>query len=144
MSSISPAEAATSSSGPSEAPPHDPLVQYVVIRKDLWTAEGWPLGSVVAQACHASTAAMYLFRDDPQTIEYQADVDHMHKVVLEVKDQAALRALSVKLDEAQILHKLWIEQPENVATSLASKPDVKSQLAPHFKKLALAKSKITP
>lgn len=143
MSSSAPFE--TTSSGPSESPPpHDPLVQYIVLRKDLWVADGWPLGSIVAQACHASTAAMYLFKDDPETIAYQADVDHMHKVVLEVKDEAALRALSTRLDEAKVLHKTWVEQPENIATSLATRPDMKSKLAPHFKKLQLAKSKITP
>ena len=142
MSSVLPVASTTSSEAPT--PPHDPLVQYIVLRKDLWASDGWPLGSIVAQACHASTAAMYLNRDDQATIAYQADVDAMHKVVLEVKDEAALRALSMKLDEAQVLHKCWIEQPENYATSLATKPDLKSKLAPHFKKLSLSKSKVTP
>ena len=38
----------------------DPLVQYVVLRKDLRPdAEGgWPFGSVVAQACHACVAVI--------------------------------------------------------------------------------------
>ena len=27
----------------------DPLVQYVVLRRDLWIDLGWPLGSIVAQ-----------------------------------------------------------------------------------------------
>lgn len=32
----------------------DPLVQYVVLRKDLTAKLNWPLGAVVAQACHAA------------------------------------------------------------------------------------------
>lgn len=32
----------------------DPLVQYVVLRKDLTVKLNWPLGAVVAQACHAA------------------------------------------------------------------------------------------
>ena len=28
----------------------DPLMQYLVLRRDLWTDLGWPLGSIVAQA----------------------------------------------------------------------------------------------
>lgn len=31
----------------------DPLVQYVVVRKDLQAELGWTTGAVVAQACHA-------------------------------------------------------------------------------------------
>ena len=34
----------------------DPLVQYVVLRRDLWTDLGWPLGSIVAQACASYTS----------------------------------------------------------------------------------------
>lgn len=60
----------------------DPVVQYVVLRKDLWVERGWPFGSVVAQACHASSAAMWLNRDDESTLAYCApeNIDHMHKV----------------------------------------------------------------
>jgi hypothetical protein len=70
------ADASASSSSPQQqqtsdnAAAHDPVIQYVVLRKDLWTEKKWPLGSVVAQACHASTAAMHMFRDDPDTIAY--------------------------------------------------------------------------
>ena len=62
----------------------DPLVQYVVLRRDLWADLGWPLGSVVAQACHAATAALWLSRKEPATTSYCAadSIDHMHKVVI--------------------------------------------------------------
>ena len=58
------------------------LVQYVAVRGDL--VKEWPLGAIVAQACHASTAVMHMFKDDPHTIEYLSDLDRMHKVVLKV------------------------------------------------------------
>lgn len=60
----------------------DPIVQWVVLRRDLWTDMGWPLGPVIAQACHASSAAMILHIDEPLTQEYTAaeNMDHMHKV----------------------------------------------------------------
>ena len=62
--------------------PSDPLLQYVILRKDLWTDMKWPLGSVVAQGCHAATAALWMSRDLPTTLEYCApeNIDHMHKV----------------------------------------------------------------
>ena len=58
----------------------DPVVQYVVVRRDLWTEQNWPLGSIIAQACHASAAALWIHRDDPLTQEYLVDIDQMTKV----------------------------------------------------------------
>jgi len=59
------------------------LVQYVIMRGDL--VDKWPLGASIAQACHASTAALHIFRDDPATLSYLEDLDSMHKVVLRVR-----------------------------------------------------------
>ena len=60
------------------------VVQYVVLRSDLITQLKWPLGAVIAQACHACTACLHAFREDPYTQEYLASLDTMHKIVLEV------------------------------------------------------------
>lgn len=61
------------------------LVQYVIVRGDLLRLLSWPTGAVIAQACHASTAVLCTYRNDPHTIEYTSELDHMHKVVLEVR-----------------------------------------------------------
>ena len=104
----------------------DPLVQFVVLRRDLRSdvEGGWPFGSVVAQACHASVAAIAEAVDagDADALAYvhSSNVDRMHKVVKEVKDEAALRKLSDKLTGSGIQHKLWIEQPEDFATWYAA------------------------
>ena len=60
----------------------DSLVQYVVLRRDLWVELGWPLGGIVAQACHAATAALWLSREQPEAAAYCAPekLDYMHKV----------------------------------------------------------------
>lgn len=117
------------------------LLQYIVLRRDLWTELGWPLGSVVAQGAHAATAALWLSRDTPTTQAYCAldSLDHMHKVVLEVKGDTQLRALAEKLAAAGVAHKLWVEQPEDFATCLATAPAPKSIVQPHMKKLKLCK-----
>lgn len=96
---------------------------------------------MVAQACHASVAAVWLHRDDPDTAAYCSPeaLDSMHKVVLEVKGESQLRALSASLNDAGVAHKLWTEQPENFATCLATKPYPKNSVAQHFKKLQLCK-----
>lgn len=56
------------------------VVQYVVLRRDL--IDSWPLGSVVTQGCHASVAAIWAHKDDPDTLLYCSppNIDSMHKV----------------------------------------------------------------
>ena len=135
--SAAPSEGSAAAAAPAE----EPLLQYVVLRKDLWETQHWPLGSIVAQACHASTASLWCSRDSPETLEYcsENNLDSMHKVVLETKGAEQLHNLSKSLTEANIAHKLWIEQPENVPTSLATAPNRKAILQPYFKKLKLCK-----
>ncbi|XP_022996792.1 putative peptidyl-tRNA hydrolase PTRHD1 [Cucurbita maxima] len=143
FSSASMSESAESNSAP---PPDDivekaadVLIQYVVLRRDL--IDSWPLGSVVTQGCHASVSAIWLNKDDPQTSEYCSphNIDSMHKVTLEVKGETQIVNLSEKLKENSIAHKLWIEQPENIPTCLATKPYPKSVVSAFFKKLKLCK-----
>lgn len=66
------------------AGPPGRLVQYVVVRSDLVHKLSWPLGAVITQACHAATAAIHLHYGDPDTQQYLAELDSMHKVVLGV------------------------------------------------------------
>ncbi|KAL2738533.1 putative peptidyl-tRNA hydrolase PTRHD1 [Vespula maculifrons] len=115
------------------------LVQYVVIRGDLSKTMGWPMGAIVAQACHACTAVIHLFYNDSNTQAYLADLDSMHKVVLEASDEASLHTLCSKLKEDDIHHKLWIEQPENIPTCLVTKPYPKNEVQSYFKKYKLLK-----
>lgn len=117
----------------------DVVVQYVVLRRDL--VETWPLGSVVTQGCHASVAAIWEHKDDPHTLLYcsPSNLHSMHKVTLEVKGESQILNLSEKLKASGISHKLWIEQPENFPTCLATKPYPKSLVSSFFKKLKLCK-----
>ncbi|KAJ0984188.1 hypothetical protein J5N97_002544 [Dioscorea zingiberensis] len=115
------------------------VVQYVVLRRDL--IDSWPMGSVVAQGCHAAVAAVWTHRDHPDTAAYCSDdnLNSMHKVTLEVKGEVQIRNLSEKLAGNGIDHKLWIEQPENIPTCIATRPYPRSQVASFFKKLKLCK-----
>ncbi|KAH0705114.1 hypothetical protein KY290_012057 [Solanum tuberosum] len=117
----------------------DTVVQYVVLRRDL--IDTWPLGSVVTQACHAAVAAIWSHKDDAVTLQYcsPSNIDSMHKVTLEVKGEAQILNLAEKLKAGGIAHKLWIEQPENIPTCLATKPYPKSLVSSFFKKLKLCK-----
>jgi len=61
------------------------IVQYVVLRRDLVEKLKWPTGALIAQACHACTAAIHQFYDDESTKLYLAECNKMHKVILEVQ-----------------------------------------------------------
>jgi len=116
------------------------IVQYIVVRSDLVKTLSWPLGALIAQACHASTAVMHEFYDHEDTKSYLSELDSMHKVVLEVKCEDELKKLGDKLTEGAIDHKMWIEQPENFPTCLAVRPYPKNQVQNFFKGLKLYKS----
>ena len=58
-------------------------MQYIAIRGDL--IDKWPLGAIIAQACHASSAVLHTYREDVSTQQYLEDLDNMHKVVLRVR-----------------------------------------------------------
>lgn len=60
-------------------------------------------------------------------------------MVLEVKSEAQLRSLSEKLVAAGVVHKLWVEQPEDYATCVATAPYPRSLVQPLVKRLKLCK-----
>jgi peptidyl-tRNA hydrolase len=125
-------EAVDNSSSAAKA---EPIVQYIAIRNDL----KWPKGALIAQGCHASTAAIHLNYADPETARYLSELDTMHKIVVGVADEAELRRLSDELAANGVKFKLWLEQPENTPTSLALKPYSKSLVERFLKPYKLFK-----
>ncbi|XP_049640454.1 putative peptidyl-tRNA hydrolase PTRHD1 [Suncus etruscus] len=116
------------------------LVQYLVLRKDLSQAPlAWPAGALIAQACHAATAALHIHRDHPHTGAYLAELERMRKVVLEAPDESTLKQLAETLQQKNIDHLLWLEQPENIATCLALRPYPKEEVSQYLKKFRLFK-----
>ncbi|CAH6786874.1 putative peptidyl-tRNA hydrolase PTRHD1 [Phodopus roborovskii] len=116
------------------------LVQYLVLRKDLSQAPfSWPTGALVAQACHAATAALHIHRDHPHTVAYLRELGRMRKVVLEAADETTLKELAEALQQKEIDHMLWLEQPENIATCIALRPYPKEEVSQYLKKFRLFK-----
>lgn len=116
------------------------IVQYIIVRSDLVKTLSWPVGALIAQACHAATAVMHQFYNHEDTQTYLSELDCMHKIVLEVKGEQELQKLKDKLVEGAIDHKMWIEQPENYPTCLAVRPYPKAQVQHYFKGLKLYKN----
>ncbi len=98
---------------------------------------GWTNGPMIAQACHASTAVLWQHRDHANVVEYMSDLDHMHKVVMEVKNESQLLKVCDALDKTGILYKRWVEQPENLLTGIATIPYVREQLGDALKPCSL-------
>ncbi|KAK3812598.1 MAG: peptidyl-tRNA hydrolase II domain-containing protein [Linnemannia elongata] len=117
------------------------LTMFIVIRKDLIKTLGWSTGSVIAQACHATTAVLHKTRDLPDTREYLADLHNMHKVVLEVKNLPQLETLAASLSGLDVPHITWREQPEDILTCISTGPIRRSQeVKDAFKKCSLFRS----
>jgi peptidyl-tRNA hydrolase len=124
------------------------LVQYVVVRSDL--ASSWPLGAIIAQACHACVAALAQAADGSgggggaaaaaaAAYVSPSALPAMHKIVLGTDGADSLAALAARLRAASVAHHVWVEQPEGVPTCLASAPAAKADLAKHFAGLRLLK-----
>ena len=58
---------------------------------------------------------------------------------MQIADENGLRQLTEVLTVNGVDHKLWIEQPENIATCLATKPYPKQDIERHFSALKLFK-----
>ncbi|KAH9506542.1 peptidyl-tRNA hydrolase domain-containing protein 1, partial [Dermatophagoides farinae] len=83
------------------------IVQYVIVRGDL----KWPTGALIGQGCHASVAAVYKYLNEPETIEYMANLDRMTKLVLKAESEEQILKTSGLLTASKIKHYVWREQP---------------------------------
>lgn len=110
-----------------------PIVQYILVRTDL----DWGTGAMIAQACHASIAAIATSLSDQCTRDYLADLGSMHKVILRADKLDDITKVEKKLTEAKIAHHVWIEKPENVVSCLAVSPQRKHLVQAIFKHLKL-------
>ncbi|CDW57218.1 DeoC and LMWPc domain containing protein [Trichuris trichiura] len=117
------------------AEPMEKPLMYVIVRSDLISKFSWPMGAVIAQACHATSAVLWKFRDDQIVQKYMED----EKSLAKVDDEASLLTLSQRLSEANVEHVLWVEMPENLPTAIALKPNYKSQVRNFFKSMILFK-----
>ncbi|KII71679.1 putative peptidyl-tRNA hydrolase PTRHD1 [Thelohanellus kitauei] len=113
------------------------LVQYILLREDLIVSKSWTWGALIAQACHASTACIHTYYDDPYTMDYLMNLDHMTKIVLKLKDGDNLTQYENILDSRNLKYYSWIERPENIKTCLATKPYPKTMVQDIFRCLKL-------
>lgn len=110
------------------------IVQYVLLRKDLNKLKSFKSkGSIVAQACHASIAAIYKSLDTNTTKLYTENLDQMTKTILSIPNEESLIELSKLLKEKGVGHVVWKENPEEIYTALAIYPTFKDEVEEIFK-----------
>lgn len=121
------------------SPPASPHVQYVLVRTDLPAT--WTMGSIIAQAIHASTRIIWQTRERSDTKAYCHDhaIHEMRTIILQAPDEHTIHRISSRLHAADLQHAVWNEQPENIITALAAAPYARHVIAPHFKGLRLYK-----
>ncbi|KAF9901241.1 hypothetical protein BX616_002320 [Lobosporangium transversale] len=145
----------------------DPLTMFIVIRKDLikvsvllYPVSSWscssnaPINSLIESliCTYSSTgsnrrlagrraAVLYKTQELKDTREYLADLNNMHKVVLEVKNLPQLESLAASLSALDVPHVTWREQPEDILTCLSTSPIRRNQeVKDAFKKCSLFRS----
>ncbi|XP_075219936.1 putative peptidyl-tRNA hydrolase PTRHD1 isoform X2 [Lycorma delicatula] len=115
----------------------DPVVQYIIIRTDLKSSLKWSYGAIMAQACHASVAAIHTFYSDEHTQAYLNNLEHMHKIILQVPDDESLQKIHDELKSNTIDFYQWLEKPDDINTCVALRPYPKSAVENYFKNLKL-------
>ncbi|KAJ1959749.1 peptidyl-tRNA hydrolase domain-containing protein 1 [Dipsacomyces acuminosporus] len=76
---------------------------------------------------------MWKYRDDARVKDYTSDIDSMHKVALQTKNENSLLKIADNLKQQGIPYYLWIEQPENMPTCIATVPVMRSELGDALK-----------
>ena len=99
------------------------------LRRPFWVLRALGANFVLAPAVALATVALL-------------PLDPGYALGLLVLGFAAGSPLLPKLAEAGVDHKLWMEQPENFATCLATRPYRKDEVAQWFKKCNLAKGNV--
>eukprot|EP00440_Ansanella_granifera_P001837 gb/GFBE01001980.1/.p1 GENE.gb/GFBE01001980.1/~~gb/GFBE01001980.1/.p1 ORF type:complete len:154 (+),score=31.67 gb/GFBE01001980.1/:1-462(+) len=128
----SPSAGYSSADAPPDASParKDPLVMYVLVRRDL----EWPVGALMNQVSHATAAVAWEAREDVQAAEYFNEVEgQMTTMTMGASEEAELRKVAQKLETAGFPFRLWVEQPEGVASALATWPRRRSEIQKCFK-----------
>lgn len=125
------------------------LVQYIIVRGDL----KWPKGALIGMieqkntvefwyffnliyfsrlgnGSHASVAAIFSNMNDQDTSDYLKDLDNMTKVVLKAENEEQIVNAAKTLEDNNVKHYIWREQPENIFSALATVPRSREILKP--------------
>ena len=127
--------AASVTNDESQSKKQQPIVQYIVLRRDL----DWPAGAMAAQAAHASVAAIsqalaanhapasaYVSPENlPHMTKYVYGVDTLEELeqVRDMwKEKLPLESDTATTGKTEGSYYWWVEQPENIPAAFATWP----------------------
>ncbi|KAM0679496.1 peptidyl-tRNA hydrolase domain-containing protein 1 [Glugoides intestinalis] len=93
------------------------IKQFVFLRKDL---KSFSTGALVAQACHASIAAIEKYKEDVETITYLKDLEEMTTVVYSI-EEGDIQIVCEDLEAMHVKYYLWIEE-KKIRTCISTVP----------------------
>ena len=118
------------------------IVQYIVVRNDLGRNQDRAFNTLISHTASAATAAIHIYYKHEHTQQYLKDLedlDNPNKKVFQVEDEDGLLELDTQFMLHKVEYRMWIKQPENYATCIATRPYPKSELDPYFKNLKVYK-----
>ena len=115
------------------------LVQYIIIRNDVYRNQKGSFNSMLQHTSSASAAVIHKHYNHKYTREYLKDLDGMRKKVFQVDDEKELFALENKLVSNEIDYRMWIKQPGDCATCIATRPYPTTEIATFFKNVKIYK-----
>ena len=115
------------------------IVQYIIVRNDAYRNQDRSFSAILQHTCSAAAAVIHKHYHHKYTREYLKDLDGMKKKVFQVNDEKELFALENKLVSNEIDYKMWIKQPGNCATCIATRPYPMSEISSYFKNVKLYK-----
>ena len=115
------------------------IVQYIIVRNDAYRNQERSFNSILQHTSSASAAVIHKHYHHKYTRDYLKDLDNMRKKVFQVNDEKELFELENKLVSNEIDYRMWIKQPGNYATCIATRPYPITEISSHFKNVKLYK-----
>lgn len=91
--------------------------QFLFLRKDL---PSYRIGALLAQACHASVAAIHTFRNHPDTAKYLDKTSDLTTVIYEICEKD-IEKIKESLTDLSIEFYIWVENHE-IVTCIGTRP----------------------
>ena len=115
------------------------IVQYIIVRNDVYRNQERSFNTILQHTSSAATSMIHKHYHHKYTRDYLKDGDDMRKKIFQVKDEKELSDLSNTLTLNNIDFKVWIKQPGNYATCIATRPYPVTDMSQHFKNVKIYK-----
>ena len=115
------------------------IVQYIIVRNDVYRNQERSFNTILQHTSSAATSIIHKHYHHKNTREYLKDGDDMKKKIFQVNDIKELSTLANLLQSNSIDFRIWVKEPDNIATCLATRPYPVSEISKYFKNVKIYK-----